>query len=275
MNAVTYLSSLDYIGRGDLPLMAIENEHGRAIISLQGGQLLSYIRKRDEREFFWLSDSANFETGKVIRGGVPICLPWFGPKPGKAQHGFGRTQMWRCCDDKPTFEFVARSDNLQHDFDHDFSARLEMTFTDRVLFNLSVTNDSQQPMPLSWALHSYHPVSNIQQTKVSGLEEYEYRDNTDGQQRKRQTGDLVFVGETDRAYLNVGATQVIEGAFEVSSTQARSAVVWNPGEELAQAMADLSDCSHFVCLERGDVLDNERMLLPGETFSAQVSVRAF
>lgn len=274
MQTILATNTKNHFGHGDLELLVIENEYAIAVISLQGAQLLSYQRKRDQREFLWLSDTAVFEPGKAIRGGVPVCLPWFGPKEGKAQHGFARNQLWRQCDDLAKFEFVGRQSDPRHDFDHDFTATIEMIFTEQLEFKLSVSNQSAEPMPLSWALHSYHPVDDIAQVRISGLDQCHYVDNANHRQRGIQSGELVFDGETDRAYLQAGKVQRIEGQFEVAATNSQSAVIWNPGLELASRMADLSDHRRFVCLERGDVLDDQRLLAPSETFVANVRISA-
>ncbi len=278
MQMITKTTSQETFGRGNLDLLVVDNSFGRALISPQGAQLLSYQRKCDGREFLWLSDSAVFEQGKAIRGGIPICLPWFGPKEGKAQHGFARNLPWRLCNDgndsDVSFEFVARSDNPQHDFDWDFTATIEMMFTDQLQLNLRVLNESASAMPLSWALHSYHPVDDVAKTSVSGLEQCEFIDNADQRRRSVQSGLLSFDGEVDRAYLQAGQTQRIQGSFEVSASNAQSAVVWNPGADLASRMADLSDYQGFVCVERGDVLDDERRVLASEQFAASVIVTA-
>lgn len=274
MQTISKTSSLHLFHRGDLELLQIENEFGRALVSVQGAQLLSYKRKCDGKEFLWLSESAVFETGKAIRGGVPVCLPWFGPKEGKVQHGFARNQDWRHCDGEAIFEFVARADDPRHDFDCSFTATLEMVFTDQLRLNLTVVNDDIKPMALSWALHSYHPVVDVEKTTVSGLDGCDYLDNTRGRARSTQSGVIAFSGEVDRAYMQAGETQRIDNFFDVSATNAQSAVIWNPGEVLAKRMPDLSDHRGFVCLERGDVIDDERLLEPSETFTTSVTVRA-
>ncbi|MGH1374114.1 MAG: D-hexose-6-phosphate mutarotase [Cellvibrionaceae bacterium] len=278
MQTLTKTTSQEVFGRGHLELVVVENRFGRAIISLQGAQLLSYRRKRDDKQFLWLSDDAAFEAGRAIRGGVPICLPWFGPKDGKAQHGFARNLLWRHCNDgdhgKVKFELVARAEDPKFDFDWDFTATVEMSFTDQLQITLTILNESARTMPLSWALHSYLPVDDIETTVVSGLDQCEFVDNADQGRRSAQSGLIGFSGEVDRAYLHVGETQRIDGAFEVSSAEARSAVIWNPGSDLASRMADLSDYRGFVCLERGDVLDDARRLLPSQAFLASVIVRS-
>ncbi|HHB94999.1 MAG TPA: D-hexose-6-phosphate mutarotase, partial [Campylobacterales bacterium] len=75
----------------------IENSHAEAKIALQGAHLFHYQAK-GKKPLLWLSELAHFEEGKAIRGGVPICFPWFGPNQYNAdlpQHGFARNQLWK------------------------------------------------------------------------------------------------------------------------------------------------------------------------------------
>jgi len=267
MQTIEYTDSYTLYGRGSLPLMLVHSDWGRAVIAIQGAQLLQYTRA-DGRDFLWLSDTATFEPGRAIRGGIPVCLPWFGPVDGKPQHGFARNQNWLPREGEAVFDFEGCSD----DFDWPFAASLQMEFTDQLKLTLSVTNQGDTPMPLSWALHSYHPVTDIRNTRVQGLDGSTYRDNTQNRQAFIQQGPVTFDGETDRAYLQVGNSQQIEGAFTVSAKNASSAVIWNPGAELAAKMEDLSDYSGFVCLERGDVLDDEIKLGAGETRTAVIEI---
>ena len=269
MQTIEYTDSKVLYGRGSLPLMIVRNQYGKAVIAIQGAQLLEYTRN-DGREFLWLSDTAVFEPGRAIRGGIPICLPWFGPKEGKPQHGFARNRDWQVREGETVFDFDGRSE----DFDWHFGASLAMDFSEHLRLTLSVTNQYKTPMPLSWALHSYHPVADIRRTVIQGLEGATFRDNTRNRQIFIQSGAVEFTGETDRAFLQVGDSQNIEGAFTVSAKNAASAVVWNPGAELADKMADLSDYRSFVCLERGNVLDDQIMLSAGETHTAVVEIQA-
>ena len=77
---------------GDLPIVVVSHPKVRAAIALQGAHLLSW-QPSGQQPVIWLSDKTPFATGKAIRGGVPICWPWFGPA-GEPAHGFARNQPW-------------------------------------------------------------------------------------------------------------------------------------------------------------------------------------
>ena len=93
-------------GPGGLPSVVIHNAFGEATISLLGANVIDWTPK-DSEPVIWLSDEASFEQGKSIRGGVPICWPWFGAHESNADfpgHGFARTELWKF-DDMETNAF--------------------------------------------------------------------------------------------------------------------------------------------------------------------------
>lgn len=92
MNA--YLTKLE---NSELDAIQISNPFCDALISLQGGQILQFFSKNQNKSLLWLSELAKFETGKAIRGGIPLCFPWFCGHPADANlpaHGFARNSLW-------------------------------------------------------------------------------------------------------------------------------------------------------------------------------------
>lgn len=65
------------------------------LFALQGAHLLSW-KPAGEEEVLWLSNNTPFKNGVAIRGGVPVCWPWFGPaaQQGLPAHGFARNLPW-------------------------------------------------------------------------------------------------------------------------------------------------------------------------------------
>ena len=293
------LSSAVYPDRhhvdGGLPLYLIENPLGRMVICEQGAQVLSFI-PAGKKDLLWLSPLADFCLGKPVRGGIPICLPWFGVdsrNKDNPNHGFARNINWQLAnitdaDDAQQgactrIEFVL--DQFQQQphalFSYPFSAKLTFLMGDSLSIHLQISNTGSETMPLTWALHSYHPVASITSTRVTGLDDCEYLDNTCGLARKRQSGDVVFDGELDRVYINAGDKQSIISAspdntsIAVEASGCSSAVVWNPGLEKATELQDMGaeNYQQFVCVERGNVFDNEVMLLPNETHRASLHIK--
>jgi len=280
---------------GGLPLYIIENPLGRMVICEQGAQVLSFI-PAGKKDLLWLSPLAEFKLTKPVRGGIPVCLPWFGVNQRdkqKPSHGFARNVNWQLANiedaDDPQqgactrIEFVLEQFQQQpHSlFPYPFSARLTFLMSNSLSVHLQLTNTGSESLPLTWALHSYHPVASITSTRVTGLDNCEYLDNTCGLARKQQSGDVVFNGELDRAYINAGNKQSIISAspdntsIAIEASGCSSAVVWNPGLEKAAAMQDMGaeNYQKFVCVERGNVFDNEVMLLPNKTHLASLHIK--
>lgn len=278
-----------------LPLYIIENPLGRMVICEQGAQVLSFI-PAGKKDLLWLSPLAEFKLTKPVRGGIPVCLPWFGVNQRdkqKPSHGFARNVNWQLANiedaDDPQqgactrIEFVLEQFQQQpHSlFPYPFSARLTFLMSDSLSVHLQLTNTGSVSLPLTWALHSYHPVASITSTRVTGLDDCEYLDNTCGLARKRQSGDVVFDGELDRVYINAGDKQSIISAspdntsIAIEASGCSSAVVWNPGLEKATELQDMGaeNYQQFVCVERGNVFDNEVMLLPNETHRASLHIK--
>lgn len=289
-----------------LPLLVVENDQCIASIAFQGAQLLTFsslsAKGLPATDLLWLSPTAIFKNGKAIRGGIPLCLPWFGPHASdsaKPQHGFARNRLWSLSDAKAihsgctqlTWELNYPSSSLDQKpllFEGSFTAQLIMTLSDTVDIQLRVNNTGRDSFPLSWALHSYHPVANVASAEVTGLDQCEYLDNTDledsesyptHKRRKLQSGNLVFTGEVDRVYVSVPTTQQLscEGhQLTVEADNCHSAIVWNPGKELATNMADIGaeHYTGFVCVERGNTADNTLELAPGEEHTASIRIKA-
>ena len=293
------LSSAVYPGchhvDGGLPLHVIENPLGRMVICEQGAQVLSFI-PNGKKDLLWLSPLAEFSSGKAVRGGIPVCLPWFGVNQRdqqKPSHGFARNVNWQLTNiadaDDPQqgactrIEFVLEQfkERPHALFPYPFSARLTFLMGDSLSIHLQLLNTGSEPLPLTWALHSYHPVASLASARVSGLDGCEYLDNTCALARKVQIGDVVFNGELDRAFINAGDVQSIISASSdkdsimIEASGCASAVVWNPGLEKATGLKDVGadNFQQFVCVERGNVFDNEVMLPPNETHKASLQIK--
>lgn len=262
-----------------IPLLKIETEQASCLLSLHGAHVLSF-QATGQEPLLWVSPHAVFDGSVAIRGGIPVCAPWFGVNQrdnSKPKHGFLRNRLWQIAeqtDNAVVLEYRSTEDDLAL-FNYPFSAQLKVTVTGQLQIDFAITNLSQQTMPLSWALHSYHPVSDLAACKVEGLDGCEYLDNTKGLRRHQQQGDVGFNGEVDRVYHHVPETQTIDQAIRVSAQNAPTAIVWNPGEEQGQQMADVKDgWNQYICLERGAAFDNEIQLAANGCTSAIVVLGA-
>lgn len=242
---------------------------------------------RDAWPVIFSSKAAVFAKDTAIRGGVPVCFPWFGPgrAPGAPfSHGFARTTSWRqvgnvVTDDAQTVTHRLSSDDASDDYwPHRYWALLTARFGTDLTVSLSVTNLDAVPFTYEAALHTYLSVSDIRGVRIEGVDGIDYVDKTAGGQVRRQEGPVTFTGLTDRVYASPGPLRVVDSAggreVSVSTDGARQLVVWNPGREKGAEFPDLGpdEWERFVCVEAGCVLDGAVELGPGETHALSTTI---
>ena len=283
-------------GPGGLPVAEIVNAHGKASISLYGGHVLSY-QPDGHLPVLWRSAKSNYEIGKPIRGGIPVCWPWFGPHPDESKplHGFVRTSMWSVLATEITPDGATRiklgicsSDTTRAIWEHAFNLQITVTLGAELQIELRAENTGDQPFTCTGALHSYFAIGNISDIGVAGFDKGTYLDRLIGEE-KTQIGAIKFTGETDRAYLNTTTPAVIEDAnlgrnIIVAKSGSRSTVVWNPGEAKAKKIADFGDEEYIkmVCIEPANInfSDIARInidpvtIAPGQSHSLAITIRA-
>jgi glucose-6-phosphate 1-epimerase len=231
----------------------------------------------------WLSPKCKLQPGTAIRGGIPLCLPWFGPGPdGKSAHGFVRTADWTLANSETlpsgatrvTLELVGDASTSAL-WPHAFVFQLELLVADTLTLTLSATNRSQMAARFAFAFHTYFAVPDVAQARVSGLEDTDYIDKMDGGTRKRQAGEVTIDAATDRIYLDVPRKQTIEsadGRIAVES-DAGSAIVWNAWDN-DRNIADMGEGNHvgYLCVERGEVAERALTIPAGETFQSWMTL---
>lgn len=266
---------------GELTLLTMNAPWGQAVISTQGAQLLSYI-PADQTDLLWLSPNAKFAKGKAIRGGIPICWPWFGAHDVEEKypaHGYARTSEWQCTQIQ-VFEHQAKI-NWSLTSNPAFppytsNMELEMTLGEDILLQVRFTHTGEIPERYGIALHSYFPVTSINQTSISGLNDKMYFDKTNSSIQK-QIGDVSFSGEVDRVYKDVKGECVLNTnnqRIQISSLGFQNAIVWNPGEQLGSSMGDIGPdhWDSFACVENGNVQEHSPMLIKGEQFVGTIRI---
>ncbi|WP_054543478.1 D-hexose-6-phosphate mutarotase [Aeromonas dhakensis] len=244
------------------PLLTVDNGYAKAEISLFGAHVLSYQR-HDEPASIWLSDKAVLDGSKPIRGGIPLCWPWFGPAParvgsGKPSHGFARTSLWTLDGVSDhgdgTLVHLSLRDNetTRQLWPHAFELELDVLVGKELALVLTTRNTGKEPLVYSGALHTYLQISSPEAVSVSGLGE-PYADKLTGQNGQQQ-GALTLNGPLDRVYWQPDAQVSIqdgERETRVVSGNHDSVVVWTPWLEGASAMADMSDDGYrtMLCVE--------------------------
>lgn len=282
-------SSVEQIQLDELLCWRVRYGSNTLLISQQGAQVLSYIE--GERPLIWLSDLASFKRGQPVRGGIPICWPWFanlGQNPPSVQamhlqpdsapaHGFVRGVDWQLqgiqtSDDgiHLDFTFDIRL-NPQPDWPHDALLQLHLHLDERLHIALTTCNRGDTNLTYSQALHSYFAVSDIRNVQIDGLQGSPYLDCLDGWKRQVQDGLQHFSGETDRVYLETAdQLTIIDEAWQrrihLHSSGSRSAVVWNPWISKSLRLSQFAHHAwqNMLCIEHANAADDCKTLSPGE-----------
>lgn len=276
---------------GELVAARVTTPFASATIALQGAHVMTW-QPAGQQPVIWVSKLAKYAPGKSIRGGVPVCWPWFGPHAGNPQfpgHGFARTVPWALVatkalpDGRVRLEFeLIQSEATRAQWPHESVVRNIVTVGEELEVELVTTNTGKMPFELGQALHTYFVVGDIRQATVAGLEGCEYLDKVSGG-RKRQQGQVTFTQETDRIYLGThGCCGILDPVLDrtilITSTGSRSTVVWNPWTEKAAKMGDFGDEGpwRMVCVETANAADDVITLKAGEThrLAAQYRVLA-
>lgn len=253
-------------GEGGFPVAEISNEYAQAKISVYAGQVLSFRPVDQAEDIMFLSSTAYYLAGKAIKGGTPICWPWFGPDPedkGRASHGFVRNRMWQIRDVISTPEGETKislglvdTPETREIWDYSFNFAIAITVGKVLTVELITKNTGTESFNITQALHTYFKIGDINQVKVVGLDGREYIDKVDGGKEKTQSGEVAFTGECDRIYLDVQPElviddQVLNRKIKITATNSKTAIVWNPWADISASMADLGDQDYkkFVCVE--------------------------
>jgi glucose-6-phosphate 1-epimerase len=244
----------------DLPCINLQYGAASAIISLYGAQVLSY-QPTPGKELLWLSPLASWQYQTPIRGGVPVCWPWFGPaaecfNPSKttlSNHGLVRTRMWQVVSQQQTENGVSVTlqitlDELPHVADG-ASLQLEVCLAD----TLSITLRCDCAILQQAALHSYFAVADITQTKVWPLPE-RYHDKVSGQFKQAMSDSTGVSAEVDRIYATPASLLHLTDTvthLDVMQHGQDATIVWNPWQQRCQQIGDLPDnaYSRFICVE--------------------------
>jgi glucose-6-phosphate 1-epimerase len=264
-------------GNGGLPKIQITTPNALGEMYLHGAHVTSW-KPAGEEEVLFLSPHSLYEDGKAIRGGVPVCFPWFGAKaddPKAPAHGFVRTKSWQLESIGQSGEEIILStvsdDGTRAVWPHDFRLEYRVVFGTELLMELTMTNAGKAPLRFEEALHAYYSVGDVTRASISGLDGVKYLDKTDSLHEKTQSGDITITAETDRVYLHTAHAlelydPVLQRRIAVEKEESRSTVVWNPWVEKAREMTDLGDdqWKSMLCIEAANVGDVAVELAPGE-----------
>jgi len=263
-------------GRGSLPRVSITGDQATAEIYLHGAHLTQWT-PRGAKPVLFMSEKSWFEPNKPIRGGVPVCFPWFGPKPDSPAHGFARIRSWdlKSCAVQPDGA-VRAAFQLESD-----ESTIGLTFTVGRTLGMDLEVRAKTPFTFEEALHTYFAVADVRHVSVEGLANTDYLDKVENFKRKTQSPEPIRIaGETDRVYLNTTSTCVVRDpglgrTITVEKEGSGTTVVWNPWIAKAKAMPDFGDDEWpgMICVETANVGDGAVRLEAGRSHLMKVRIR--
>ncbi len=268
---------VDFIaGNGGLPFIRVSNQQATALISLLGGQILSFKLIGEQADMLFLSKKSAYQVGKAIRGGIPVCWPWFSTDPAglhRPNHGLVRTESWSVVSTTETatatvirLQFT-NSQQQDKTWKQPFNLTLTFSIGQTLSLSLITQNTGSKPFSITQAFHTYFNVGDISQAQVLGLENCRYYDKLDQGKEKIQAGIVTVSEEIDRIYEDVDNfvalnDLTLQRRIEITSQHCKSGVVWNPW---TKAMPDLEpdDYQRFVCVETGNIGFDVIQIPPG------------
>jgi glucose-6-phosphate 1-epimerase len=271
-------------GPGGLPLVKIRTPWSAAEIYLHGAHV-THFQKNGGPPLLFMSAQSHFAPGKPIRGGVPICFPWFGNRAGEPSHGFARRAAWQllktaAAPDGVVTLTVALPPIPGRDAWKNLRTEFTVIVAETLTMELTVANDScGAPLEIENCLHTYFYVGDINQVSITGLRGLPFDDfaaDATGVRRMENDPVLRIAKETNRVYPDHAGTveihdEKLQRVIRIEKSGSNSTVVWNPWttQKLPDDF-DPAEHKNMVCVESGNVKQNQLSLLPGKTTSLKV-----
>jgi glucose-6-phosphate 1-epimerase len=265
-------------------IVRVIHDAAEAGISLHGGHLI-WFKPAGEQDVIWLSEKAEFDTTKAIRGGIPVCWPWFG-KAAIPSHGFARNSQWTLNEHRENNTGVVislvleDSESTREIWSHKFKNELIFEIGAELKVHLTSTNVDDHSWSYGGALHTYFTVADINTVEITGMGK-EYNDSTQGGNLVEGGDTLAFTQEVDRVYTSSQDIITINDKnnmrqIAVENQGHNTAVIWNPWQDLSISMGDMADNSFetMVCVE-STIHGKGIKLEPGQshTLSTLISVK--
>ncbi|MFW7523144.1 D-hexose-6-phosphate mutarotase [Vibrio ostreicida] len=286
---LTVLSdNVTIVEKDNVKIVRIIHEKATAGIALHGGHVVSFAPKGQD-DLIWMSDQAIFDGKAALRGGIPVCWPWFG-RIATPAHGFARNSEWHIAEltqDAQNIMLVLElksSEDTLEIWPYQFSARLLIEVGSELKVTLDVTNTDSQEWTFSGALHTYLNVGNVQDVTTTGMG-LDYIDQLKQGQQCQGSDVLQLNHAIDRVYTqpdNVIAVidPHIDRTLRVENQGHNAAVLWNPWASGAQLINDMANNGYqtMLCVEstlHASRLEKGKTLRPGESYplSTRISVQ--
>jgi len=275
-------------GNGGLPKIQIHTASAESEIYLHGAQVTAW-KPAGADEVLFVSEKSHWEDGRAIRGGIPVCFPWFRAKaddPKAPAHGFVRTREWKleALTEEPGGSICAylstESDaTTRRWWPFEFRLEYRITVGGLLTLELRLKNTGQSALRFEEALHTYFNVGDVERVKVRGLDGAAYLDNRDGNRRRTQTGDLQLSAQTDNAFSGTSGPvgivdEVLGRTLRTEKRNSGSTIVWNPWRDGAVSMSDFEadEWRRMLCVEGGNILDSAVLLEPQEAHTLTVEI---
>ena len=270
----------------------ISNARATASLCLQGAHLMTWQPRSQAVPVVWLSRDAKLAAGKSIRGGAPVCWPWFGAHASESSfpgHGYARTVPWQVVESgsepngatRLTLRLV-ESEKTHAQWKHACTLDLTVIVGETLRMEMTTENTGVSDFAIGEALHTYFQIGDIGAVRVKGLEGCEYWDKVGSSTLRKQVGAISFSGETDRVYINTAAECVIEDdklkrRIHIAKSGSLSTVVWTPWTDKANKMGDMGQPDgwrEMVCVESVNTMENVVKVAAGTMHTMIVEYRA-
>lgn len=288
LDGLQHAPHVRYVMDGEAPAAVIELPRARARVSLIGAQVMSFetLRETGWQEHLWLSPQAKPQLGKALRGGIPICWPWFGPHathPNLLQHGCARTALWQPFNAVSQVEVDGTVAIVTFRLPEtvlstvpglgagDAAVLFSVLVHDNGTLALKLTTRVAVAFTFSQVFHSYFRVGDVRQVRVDGLAGGSYRDQADANTIKTLTAPFDFSREVNAHFPHRGGPLCVldpvgQRRITIDTGGAHGTTVWHPGPDASQKFADIPAevAHHFVCVESGNLPEKPVMLQAGD-----------
>lgn len=248
---------------------------------LLGAHIAEFQPKSQHQPILFMSKEAVYEVGKPIRGGIPICFPWFGPNKSDSSapaHGTVRTVVWDVQETKLTDSSVLVTLGLRS---APYRLSLTVVFGETLDVTMLVRNETATEQTCEVALHTYFQLGDARQASIIGLERTEFRDQLTGLIHPPTGAAIQFTEETDRVYRGGVPSVTIKDpansrSIHVRPRNSQSTVVWNPWIAKSQRMSDFGDdeFERMCCVETANVAPHNWVIDAGNSQSIGFEISA-
>ncbi len=269
------------------PVIEVHTSVSSATVAVQGAQVLAWA-PTDHPPVLYLSPKARMQPGTPVRGGIPICWPWFGEHsedPELPSHGFARTRFWELVSGTMEGRMAVLVFRLVSDevtralFPHDFELTATIKVADKLRVKLQMKNTGEDLYKVSCALHTYLSLGDIERIQLEGVKGSHYLDRLGGDAEPvYQEKNLQIKGEVDRIYQSMSSVLIRDldryRSVFVDKAGSRSTVIWNPWKEKSKALPDLPDKGYkeFVCVECANAGSDKPTLRPNGSHTLETVI---